>query len=206
MIKIPSALKWLLDRRARLLGELQKVNKRFDVREALLQNEQGTLEKRLELVKNRLARVQNLRVHVPAQLQSKLKAIDEAILQHNAMVDVDLVTPRTSQDSAWYLPHGAMSRYILRALREAKGQVLTTDEIAIFVATEGGLQLIPDQYSPFKIAVRRRMRGMLIAGLLQRVSIGKNSIESRWAAIDTDIASHRRSNSTELCTATERTL
>jgi hypothetical protein len=110
MIKIPSALKWLLDRRARLLGELKKVNKRFDVREALLQSEQGTLEKRLELVKNRLARVQNLRVHVPAQLQSKIKAIDEAILQHNAMVDVDLVTPRTSQDSAWYLPHGAMSR------------------------------------------------------------------------------------------------
>lgn len=206
MIKIPSALKWLLDRRARLLGEIKKVNKRFDVREALLQNEQITLEKRLELVKNRLARVQNLRVHVPAQLQSKLKAIDEAIFQHNAMVDVDLVTPRTSQDNGWYLPHGAMSRYILRALREAKGQVLTTDEIAIFVAMEGGLKLIPDQYSPFKIAVRRRMRGMIRAGLIQRVSIGKNAIESRWAAIDADVAFRRRSNVGEFHTSTEEQL
>lgn len=144
MIKIPAALKWLLDRRARLLGEIKKVNKRFDIRETLLIEEQATLEKRLETVRSRLARVQALRLHVPAQLQLKLNAIDQAIHQHNAMVDVDLVTPRTSQDNAWYLPHGAMSRYILRALREAQGQALTTDEIAIFVATEGGLTLIPD--------------------------------------------------------------
>jgi hypothetical protein len=183
MIKIPAALKWLLDRRARLLGEIKKVNKRFDIREALLKDEQAVLEKRLATVRSRLARVQALRLHVPAQLQLKLNAIDQAIHQHNAMVDVELVTPRTSQDNAWYLPHGAMSRYILRALREAQGQALTTDEIAIFVATEGGLTLIPDQYSHFKIAVRSRMRSMRIAGLLQRVSVGKNTIESRWAAI-----------------------
>jgi len=39
MVKIPSALKWMMDRRARILGEMKKVERRFDAREAILVKE-----------------------------------------------------------------------------------------------------------------------------------------------------------------------
>jgi len=182
MVKIPSALKWMMDRRARLLGEIKKAEKRFSAREAILAKEIEKVERRLQTLRGRLLTVQSLRPQHLAKLQQDLDGIDNALGQHSVMVDTELIRPLRGQDNAWLLPHGAMSRYILRALREANGEILCTQEIALFVATEGKLDIHPDVFRDFKISIRRRLRALNTEGLLRRVEIGRNCMESRWVA------------------------
>ena len=57
MVKIPSALKWMMNRRARLLGEIKKVEKRFEARESALQKELNRVESRAQTPRSRLLRV-----------------------------------------------------------------------------------------------------------------------------------------------------
>lgn len=182
MVKIPSALKWMMDRRARILGEMKKVERRFDAREAILVKEIEKNQSDLQTQQERLLRVQALRRQHLAQWQLNLDGIDNALGQHKVMVETDLIRPLRGQDNAWLLPHGAMSRFILRALREAEGEILCTQEIALFVANEGKLEIHPEDFRAFKISVRRRLRALNTDGLLRRVEIGNNCMESRWAA------------------------
>ncbi len=79
---------------------------------------------------------------------------------HEVMIDVDLIKPQKAQDNAHFLPHGAMSRLILQALREADGETLCTTEVALFVAMEGKLEIAPEDFMTFKIVIRRRMRAL----------------------------------------------
>lgn len=182
MTKIPSVLKWMMDRRARILGEVKKAEKRFDARESILVKEIEKLDSRLQTLRMRLNRVQTYRPQHLAQLQKDLDAIDNTLGQHAVMVDVDLIRPLRGQDNAWLLPHASMTRFILRALKEADGEILCTQEIASFVAAEGKLTIHPDDFRHFKVSVRRRLRALNTEGLLRRVEIGKNCMESRWVA------------------------
>ena len=183
MVKIPSALKWMMNRRARLLGEIKKVEKRFEARESALQKELNRVESRAQTLRSRLLRVQSLRPQHLAVLQQNLTAIDNAMGQHEVMIDTDLIRPLKGQENAWLLPHGAMSRFILRALREADGEILCTNEVALFVAEEGKLNIDPEDFRSFKIAIRRRMRALHVAGLLKRVEAGRKRSDSRWRAL-----------------------
>lgn len=183
MAKTPSVLKWMINRRARLLGEISKAEKRYGAREIELQKEIDFLQARAQRLQDRLVRIKTIRVKHVAVLQQDLASIDAAMGQHHILIDVDLVRPTRGQDNAWLLPHGVMSRLILRSLREADGGVLDTNQVALFVAEEGKLDIHPDVFRSFKIAIRRRMRALHAAGLLRRIAIGNRTMDSRWAAI-----------------------
>ena len=172
-----------MNRRARLLGEIAKVEKRYGAREVELQKEIEKLQARTQLLQSRLARTQGTRAKHVALFQQDLTSIDNAMGQHQIMVDIDLIRPTRGQDNAWMLPHGAMSRYILRSLREADEKILSTNEVALFVAEEGKLTIHPDDFRSFKIAIRRRMRALHTAGLLRRIAVGNRAIDSQWAAL-----------------------
>lgn len=169
MIKIPSALKWMLDRRARLLGEIQKTEKRQRHREEALSQAINVIEARLKTLKRRL---QVSRTGTPlrlAALKVDLAAIDNAMGQHRVMVDAESIPAIKSQDNPWHLPRGQITRSILRCLREAEGAELTTSEIALYVAVNSRLDIDPNDFRPFKIAVRKRMRAMTVEGTIRRV-------------------------------------
>ena len=185
MDKIPSALKWMMTRRARVLGEIKKAEKRFDTREALLIKELQQVQAREAKLRSRLQRVQDLRLRHLSHLNLDIRGIDNALGQHPILIDTELIQPLRGQDNAWLLPHGAMSRYILRALREANGEILCTQEIALFVAAEGRLTIDPEDFRSFKIAIRRRLRALNAAGMLKRVEVGRNTMDSRWVATNT---------------------
>jgi hypothetical protein len=202
MAKIPSALKWLLTRRARLLGELEKTESRLRRRECDLRTQIADVEARLTTLRRRLKCIQTLRPDHLDLLRKDLTAIDRAIGQHPVLVDVDLIEPIRTQDNKWTLPHGQMSRLILTALREAAGEILTTTEVAVFVAREGKLEVPPEDYRSFKRAVRCRMRSMHAAGQLRRVEIGRNTVDSRWAASVTPPRSNERARAAENSLAT----
>jgi hypothetical protein len=183
MVKTPSVLKWMINRRAKLLGEIKKTEKRFDSRVLDIQQELNIIERRAPILRNRLDRAQNLRPQILAALRHDLAVIDSAMSQHEVMIDIDLIKPQKSQDNAYFLPPGSMSRLILKALREAGGETLCTTEVALFVAMEGKLEIDADDFVTFKIAIRSRMRALHTSGHLKRVEIGRHHVESRWRAL-----------------------
>jgi len=182
MVRIPAALKWMIKHRGRLLGEIDKVKKRQARREAEIHAAIAALDKRKKSLERRLEVIRSRTPLLIQGMESDMAAIDHTIRQHPIMVDVDEIPAISTQDYAWYLQPGQMSRLILKALRDASGEELTTNEIATFVAIESKLQIQPTGFYQFKLAVRRRMRAMHAAGLIKRVAMGGSTIQSRWVA------------------------
>lgn len=185
MTKIPSALKWLIVRRARLLGEIRKTEKRLCMREASLLEKLGQLEPRVATLKARLDRIRALGERHVALLNNSLSAIDQTIEQHPVLVDVDAIGPINTQERHRALAYGELTRLILRALREADGESVTTSEVALFVEMEGKLQVDKADRRYFHRSVRKRLRKLHLGGRVCRVEVGRNCLESRWRAVAT---------------------
>lgn len=93
--KIPSSLKWLIDKRARLDAEIEKT--------------QSSNEKAKKLTKEL------------ASLKKSLLAIDKALEMHEISVDVNLIKSIKSHYKRIDLPHGELTRCILTCLRKYQG-------------------------------------------------------------------------------------
>jgi hypothetical protein len=89
--RIPSSLKWLIDKRARLDAEIRKT--------------QSSIAKNKELIKEL------------SSLKKNLSAIDKALELHEISVDVTLIEPVKSHYKRIDLPHGELTSSILGAGR-----------------------------------------------------------------------------------------
>jgi hypothetical protein len=84
MVKIPSALKWMLSRRARLKGERDRLVSRLPEPVSTIGKETAQAERRLSSCKRRLAIAE---VHGPGRLEAldaDIAAIDAAIAMYGA--------------------------------------------------------------------------------------------------------------------------
>lgn len=89
--KIPPSLNWLIDKRARVAGEIAKTKRSL--------KEAKTLIKDLE------------------ELEIKLSAIDTTLDLHDIKVDVNLIVPIESHEIRVNIPHGELSKSILTCIR-----------------------------------------------------------------------------------------
>lgn len=182
MVKIPSALKWLLTRRARLLGERQRLEERLPALYTQIEAEVAVALKRLNSCQRRLA---TARLHGPGRLKAldaDLAAIDASIRLYDVDVDPARITPIRSQYNGWAMDYGQMTRLVLRALRESEGAELTTTEIALSLCEQSGCALSDAEFQSFRLRVRRRMRRLAAVGAIRRIHVAKTSLEGRWAA------------------------
>ena len=109
MRNTPSSLKWLAEQRARLSADVT----------------------RLEKLETELA--QRL-----AQAKDSLGAIDKCIRLHTPGVDPSVITP-VSATKGKYGKHGALRASIEKALASASPDAIATDELALFLVLELGL-------------------------------------------------------------------
>jgi hypothetical protein len=89
--RIPSSLNWLIDKRARIAGEIDKT-------------------------KRSLHKAQKL-IDELKDLEIKLTAIDTALDLHAVKIDVSLIKPITSKYVKINIPHGELTRSILNCIR-----------------------------------------------------------------------------------------
>lgn len=89
--RIPSSLNWLIDKRARIAGEIEKTKRSLDKAQKLID----------EL----------------KDLEIKLTAIDTALDLHTVKIDVSLIKPIASQYVRTKIPHGELTRSILNCIR-----------------------------------------------------------------------------------------
>ena len=134
LARTPSSLKWLLLKRARTLGLLEKK-------------------------KNRKAKLSD---EIDA-LRTQMKAIDQVIRQHEAKVDPE-ASPGRRPHRAWIAGHGQMTRSIFEQLREANGQPRTTNELAIQFLQSIGKEVTEETLKDVRQRIRYRLKNLVRRG------------------------------------------
>ena len=113
--KTPPALKWLVDRRARLAYDLER-----DAREA----------KMCAFRASGLA----AKVHV---MKQDLAAIDRALSMHEVLIHPESIELKNSWRSDRLFGHNHLTRNLLLYLRRSQGRWYSASELMAFVAERG---------------------------------------------------------------------
>jgi hypothetical protein len=150
MLKIPSSLKWLIDQRGRVEGEILKI------------------ERSLARCERTLAQCQALADELKP-LRKLLESVDQTLTLHEIKIDPLFIQPILSKDRERIVPHGEMSRAILTCLRMAQEKPIPSSEIVDFVME----YFARCGYPPISRGVlcrriRVRLRGMLYEGRVKR--------------------------------------
>lgn len=179
-VKTPSSLKWLITKRARLIGEIKKVVAARDTDLADLAQEIAKLANEMSDVNRRQGESEAAANQILAILQADLNAIDATIRLHEIGINPDLISPIRTQVAGRLLPHGDVTRLILERLRLADGNAVTTTEVALYVAEKGNLYLQSGKFQVFRYSVRHRLKFLCRNGAVRRAHQAKTSLEGRW--------------------------
>lgn len=188
-MRIPSSLKWLVDKRARLLGEINKVEKTIPLSQIELNKKIAEIELRLVRLKSKLdhlrmqqAQGDNRPLYLEA-LRSDLVAIDRALEQHDIQIDPKLIKPICSQWADRFLPHGEMTRQIYACLKAAYPEPRTTTEVALFVLSAAEVQLNTNELLNFRSRVSQRLGHLVWQKKISRLHEVKTCEEGRWTLL-----------------------
>lgn len=143
MPRLPSSLKWLIDRRARVAGEIAHIEAS-------------------------LAKCQRLADEL-RPLKELLQSVDQTLSLHDIAIDATQIPPIRSNRVRINLPHGALTRAILTCLKVNDGMHVTTDEIAAFVVVRNiDLNSDPSSMAELRLAVRYRLKNLCRRGIVER--------------------------------------
>ncbi len=156
MPRLPSSLKWLIDRRARVAGEIEKI-------EALLAKCQKLSD---ELI----------------PLKELLASVDQTLALHDITVDVELIQAIKSQEIRISVPHGELTRAILLCLKINDGIPCSTNEVTAFVAARfANLQGETSSMPELRESVRYRLKDLCSDGFVQRHHDPQKRLLGRWS-------------------------
>lgn len=183
-VRIPSSLKWLIDKRARLLGELIKHEKSLpdridDARKKLLVAEHSFKRARQEL-----ATIESAGPRIIEILRNDLQALDNALGYHEIQINPEIIHPIRTQDAERLSDHGRMTRAIFECLKFACGCSLSSLEITDYVAVKLGITITDDNYQTFRKKVSWRLKNLCVDGKIRRLHQVKGAVIGRWALPD----------------------
>lgn len=176
----PSSLKWLINKRARLLGEINKLEKSLPDRISKARQDVECAEANLAQAKERLASEDAVVSRIIPAIQADLQAIDAAMSLHEIQINPEIIPPIRTQDASRALPYGEITRSIYDCLKCSGGCSVTTTEITIFIAAHNNLELSDMEFQTFRTAVRYRLKDIAAQGKIERLHQGKGSIEGKW--------------------------
>lgn len=156
--RIPSSLKWLIDKRARLDAEVQKTR--------------SSLATAKKLIKEL------------SEIEKDLKAIDKTLELHEISVDTSLISPVKSHYNRVNLPHGELTKSILTCLRQSKdNQPVSKSEIVQFIkSTHPELIDELEVRTWLSTSVRYRLKCLYREGVIQRHHVPFSKVkEGLWS-------------------------
>jgi hypothetical protein len=141
--KIPSSLKWLIDKRARLDAEIAKTR--------------ASLSNAKKLVKEL------------AELERDLAAIDRSLGMHEIQVDLENIAPIRSHYVRINLPRGELTKAIYQYLRLRNGGPASMTEITAFIENKYR-HLIDTPMNRMRLhnSVHNRLKSLYREGKLHR--------------------------------------
>ena len=163
MPRLPSSLKWLIDRRARVAGEIEKI-------ESLLVECRRLAD---EIV----------------PLKELLASIDQTLALHEVPIDVSLIPTIRSQDSCVKVPHGELTRSIFLCLKASKGSPMNTESITAFTFARFR-EFDASITSPTQLqkSVRYRLKNLCRNGLIKRLHRARPGASAVWALNAPDLS------------------
>lgn len=183
-IRTPPSLKWLIDKRARLLGELTKLNKRQAQRLADLDRTVALAKSEYETAIALQARGKKQLAREKQTIAAHLRAIDIAMSMHEIQIDPNKIPEILSQEAVRYQRYGEMTRGIYSTLKSANGAPLSALEIAMALEASFGLQLSKSEFQDFRHRIRQRLKYLCWSGKLRRIHQAKTQLEGRWTLPD----------------------
>ena len=181
--RIPASLGWLLQKRARLLGEIKRGQKTLGQSDARLEAilEKFRAQQREHLSQFSLATCQ-LKLHLE-QLQRDMENVDQVIRQYSDQIDpARIAAIKTS--AARDVQYGSMTKQIRRILATASTP-LTTSQIAAIASRNLGLPVEDMVNEDFREKIRYRLKAMASRGQILRHHIDdssvKNGLEGCWS-------------------------
>ncbi len=157
--KIPSSLKWLIDKRARLDAEIKKT--------------QASLTSAKQLIEEL------------SKLEDDLAAIDRTLGLHEIKIEVEHIHPVRSHYVRVNLPRGELTRSILLCLRLREGAPARMGEIVSFIeARHGDLNALVGNRAVFHRSVHNRLKALFREGRLKRHHPPSSNKEGLWSLAD----------------------
>lgn len=157
--RLPSSLKWLIDKRARLDAEIRKTRLSLENAKQLI----------VELSK----------------LEEDLASVDRTLRLHEIKVDVENIKPLRSHYVRIKLPRGELTRSILLCLRLRDGLPATMGEIAEFIeARHSDLNVSAASRKVFRRSVHDRLKCLYHEGRLKRHHAPSSTSEGVWSLAD----------------------
>lgn len=190
----PSSLKWLITRRARLDGEIAKLQATEVLRKTDAEVQLAALKRQFEDAVLLEEAQQNIHDRTLAALKTDLAATDLLLRQHEVAIDPAIIKPIRSQDNLSLTDYGHLSRLIYRYLRAAEGAPRTATQTTAYIALHLGLdrQDKNDLFSDLRYRVRKRMQHLAWEGKITRVENQRGSIEGRWCLNRSDMLNFER--------------
>ena len=159
MPRLPSSLKWLVDQRARVDGEIKKI--------------EASLKKCKKMAESL------------EHLKELLASVDQTISLHEIQISPENIPVIYSQERRIDLPYGAITKGILLCLRSNKGKQLRTTDITDFIIREYDSQFeLTSDYLQFKLSVRKRLKTLCQRGLIKRHHPKETGFEGIWSLSD----------------------
>lgn len=155
MPRLPPSLKWLIDRRGRVDGEIKKIKASL----AICQ----TLSEAL----------------VP--LEELLRSVDRTLALHEIKIDPDLIPSIRSQSVRINLPRGELGRAILLCLRLNENSIVKSSDIAAFlIARYADLEAKPEVVSKLRKSIKNRLQALCREGVVKRLHNPVSSGDGLW--------------------------
>lgn len=161
MKKIPSALKWMAEKRARVDGQLQAVESTYDLICGHVQALEHEYTSALTLKVNLEARI--------STLKGELGSLDGTVRIFDPTIDPSMIGPV----HAWrgkYGKRGALRAYVAEVLKERAPEYVSTPELAVLVMVEFGLQFDHwrDRHEWYRNSLRGAAAALEQKGLVER--------------------------------------
>lgn len=186
-LPIPSSLKWLIDKRMRVSGEVEKS---CEIEAARLIEANSAIEKAhasyLQLVEENEQAAARHQKYLDV-MATTISATDLLLREHEIPIDPnELPTVRGHRNPA-IADHNQLTSLIFESLREAQGQSRSTTEVALYVLEKLGLCHSDTFFPDFKYRVRKRLGHLVWESRLDRVHLPKTSVEGRWKLLRSNL-------------------
>lgn len=157
--RIPPSLKWLVDRRARLLARAIKLKKLADAGRRRSNEYDAEWE----------------------QVRRDIAALDQVLSLHEIRIDPEIIQPKNTHETSRLLPWNQLTRAILTCLRQANGEWCSTTQIVVFVAAKATREIDETTRAVLRLTVRSRLRKLRVDGRVVRRHEGITGFEGYWA-------------------------
>lgn len=182
MPRTPSSLHWLINKHARLTGELNAL-KKIPVKLQNFQKDLNCLLVNFEELQAFTQLVQKAYLVRKQNLEDQIKSLESVLGIHEIPINPKIIpeigyrSPKTHPASQ--LPYGAITRAIYECMNNDP-EPATTQKLSVFIAYKFNLKMNDEQRDELKYMIRSRLRGLCRQKRMVRLHKGKGVETGRW--------------------------